>query len=40
MLAALANTLIAEYNNGQYGKGRIEERIANLLRSEPVAATA
>jgi hypothetical protein len=31
MLAALANTLIAEYNNGQYGKGRIEERIANLL---------
>ena len=31
MLAALANTLIAEYNNGQYGKGRIEERISNLL---------
>jgi hypothetical protein len=31
MLAALANTLIAEYNNGQYGKSRIEERIANLL---------
>ena len=31
MLAALANTLIAEYNNGQYGKNRIEERIANLL---------
>ena len=31
MLAALANTLIAEYNNGQYGKSHIEERIANLL---------
>ena len=31
MLAALANTLIAEYNNGQYGKSRVEERIANLL---------
>ncbi len=31
MLAALANALIAEYNNGQYGKGRIDERIANLL---------
>ena len=31
MLAALSNTLIAEYNNGQYGKSRIEERIANLL---------
>jgi hypothetical protein len=31
MLAALANALIAEYNSGQYGKVRIEERIANLL---------
>jgi len=31
MLAALANALIAEYNNGQYGRGRVEERIANLL---------
>jgi len=31
MLAALSNALIAEYNNGQYGKSRIEERIANLL---------
>jgi hypothetical protein len=31
MVAALANALIAEYNNGQYGKARIEERIANLL---------
>ncbi len=31
MIAALANALIAEYNNGQYGKTRIEERIANLL---------
>jgi hypothetical protein len=31
MVAALANALIAEYNSGQYGKTRIEERIANLL---------
>lgn len=31
MIAALANALIAEYNTGQYGKTRIEERIANLL---------
>ena len=31
VVAALANALIAEYNNGQYGKGRIEERISNLL---------
>jgi len=31
MVAALANALIAEYNNGQYGKGRVEERISNLL---------
>jgi hypothetical protein len=31
MVAALANALIAEYNGGQYGKTRIEERIANLL---------
>ncbi len=31
LVAALANALIAEYNNGQYGKSRIEERIANLL---------
>jgi hypothetical protein len=31
LVAALANALIAEYNNGQYGKNRIEERIANLL---------
>ena len=31
MIAALANALIAEYNNGQYGRGRVEERIANLL---------
>ncbi len=31
MIAALANALIAEYNNGQYGKARMEERIANLL---------
>ena len=31
MIAALANALIAEYNSGQYGKTRIEERITNLL---------
>ena len=31
MIAALANALIAEYNSGQYGKTRLEERIANLL---------
>ncbi len=31
MIAALANALIAEYNNGQYGKGHIDGRIANLL---------
>jgi hypothetical protein len=31
MIAALANALIAEYNTGQYGKSRVEERIANLL---------
>lgn len=31
MIAALANALIGEYNNGQYGKTRIEERMANLL---------
>jgi hypothetical protein len=31
VVAALANALIAEYNNGQYGKTRIEERISNLL---------
>jgi hypothetical protein len=31
MIAALSNALIAEYNTGQYGKTRIEERISNLL---------
>ena len=30
-LAALSNALLAEYNSGQYGKGRIDDRMANLL---------
>lgn len=30
-LASLANALLGEYNNGQYGKGRIDDRMANLL---------
>ncbi len=30
-LAALANGLLDEFNNGQYGKGRLDSRIANLL---------
>ncbi len=30
-LAAFSNALLAEYNNGQYGKGRIDDRMANLL---------
>lgn len=30
-LAALANGLLDEYGNGQYGKGRIDDRMANLL---------
>lgn len=31
VLAALANALLSEYNNGQYGKGRVDDRITNLL---------
>lgn len=30
-LAAFANALLDEFNNGQYGKGRLDDRIANLL---------
>ncbi|HVE78579.1 MAG TPA: hypothetical protein VNA89_06950, partial [Gemmatimonadaceae bacterium] len=30
-LAAFANALLEEFNNGQYGKGRLDDRIANLL---------
>jgi len=30
-LASLANELLGEYNNGQYGKGRLDDRMANLL---------
>ncbi|MDQ6858942.1 MAG: DUF4388 domain-containing protein [Chloroflexota bacterium] len=30
-LASLANALLGEYNNGQYGKGRLDDRMANLL---------
>jgi hypothetical protein len=30
-LASLANALLAEYNSGQYGKGRLDDRMANLL---------
>ncbi|HVR88883.1 MAG TPA: DUF4388 domain-containing protein [Candidatus Limnocylindria bacterium] len=30
-LAAFSNALLAEYNSGQYGKGRIDDRMANLL---------
>ena len=30
-LAAFANALLDEFNNGQYGKGRVDDRIANLL---------
>ena len=31
LLAALANGLLAEYNSGQYGKGRVDERMPSLL---------
>ena len=31
VLAALSNALLAEYNGGHYGKGRIDDRMANLL---------
>ena len=30
-LALLSNALLAEYNGGQYGKGRLDDRMANLL---------
>jgi hypothetical protein len=30
-LAQFANALLGEYNNGQYGKGRLDDRMANLL---------
>jgi hypothetical protein len=30
-LASLANALLREYNSGGYGKGRLDERMANLL---------
>ncbi len=30
-MASFANALLAEYNNGQYGKPGIDDRIANLL---------
>jgi hypothetical protein len=31
LLAALSNALLSEYNSGQYGKGRVEDRIPSLL---------
>jgi hypothetical protein len=30
-LASLANALLGEYNSGEYGKGRLDDRMANLL---------
>ena len=30
-LASLANALLGEYNSGHYGKGRLDDRMANLL---------
>jgi hypothetical protein len=30
-LASLANAMLGEYNGGQYGKGRLDDRMANLL---------
>ncbi|HUQ17694.1 MAG TPA: DUF4388 domain-containing protein [Candidatus Saccharimonadales bacterium] len=30
-LASFANELLTEYNSGQYGKGQVDDRIANLL---------
>ena len=40
-LASFANALLAEYNSGQYGKGRLDDRMANLLmrvdeQAEPI----
>ncbi|HEY8656910.1 MAG TPA: DUF4388 domain-containing protein [Candidatus Limnocylindria bacterium] len=31
MLASFSNELLTEYNSGQYGKGQVDDRIANLL---------
>ena len=31
LLASFSNALLLEYNSGQYGKGKIETRMANLL---------
>ena len=30
-LAVFANALLDEFNNGQYGKGRVDDRVSNLL---------
>jgi hypothetical protein len=30
-VASLANALLGEYNSGRYGKGRLDDRMANLL---------
>src|SRR5258708_7260490 len=40
-LASLANAMLGEYNSGQYGKGRLDDRMANLLmrvdeQAEPI----
>jgi hypothetical protein len=40
-LASFSNALLAEYNSGQYGKGRLDDRMANLLmrvdeQAEPI----
>ncbi len=40
-LASFSNALLAEYNSGKYGKGRLDDRMANLLmrvdeQAEPI----
>ena len=40
-LASVANAMLGEYNSGQYGKGRLDDRMANLLmrvdeQAEPI----
>jgi hypothetical protein len=40
-LASFSNALLGEYNSGQYGKGRLDDRMANLLmrvdeQAEPI----
>lgn len=40
-LASFSNALLAEYNSGRYGKGRLDDRMANLLmrvdeQAEPI----